>query len=172
MQKELTPNEIASMSEVVANNKMITTKVFSVEDGTLQVINNIVVLWDDVNDEIPIATTPSNAVTDNVYTLPSTLIRTPKTDEDLAEEEYPYYECSNGIELFQREGFLAGRKSFGDTKFHLSEFGLKLIYNAQSNNTSLDDIIKALNPPIYPTKITVEHDGDNYLWETLKASYE
>jgi hypothetical protein len=26
-------------------------------------------------------------------------------------------------------------------------------------------------PKIYPHTITVEHDGDNYLWETIKAKY-
>ena len=174
---------------------MRTTKVFSVEDGTLQMINNIVVLWEDaVNDEIPIATTPSNVVTNNVDTLPSTLIRTPKSDEELAEEMYKDYEFSqiktrgifheDRLRELDKSTFLAGRKSFGDKKFHLSEKELeKLICDSREEYfpchdddrnymSSPSELIASLTPPpIYPTSITVQHDGSNYLWETLKAEY-
>ena len=164
---------------------MRQTKVFSVKDGTLQVINNIVVLWDAVNDEIPIATTPSNVITDNVYTLPSTLIRTPKTDEELAEEKYPYYEDVNGINEYSifntmqkncSTSFLAGRKSFGDKKFHLTrEQVIALLKESHTygklNDRIINNLINSLTSPIYPHTIEVYFEDGVYYWETLKATY-
>jgi len=152
------------------------TNIFSVKDGTLQVIDNIVVLWEDVTDEIPIATTPSDVVTDNVYTLPSTLIRKPKTDEELAEEKYPYVRGDGSF--YQRireaniEGFLAGRKSVGG-EFHLTREQVNEIYRMGFDDRHIDfsNFISSLTLPIYPHTITVEHDGENYLWETIKAEY-
>ena len=143
------------------------TVVFSVENGSL-VIKDGNISFIDLSVRRIVAST-YDFLGDPIHLLPSTLIRTPKSDEELAEESCN--KSSYFSDESYKEGFLAGRKSFGDKKFHLSDFGLKLIYNAQSNNTSLYDIIKALNPPIYPHTITVEHDGENYLWETLKAEY-
>jgi hypothetical protein len=161
---------------------MITTKVFSVEDGSLKIHNRHIVLWH--NPEIHIAST--NNCDDTEYLIPSTLIRTPKSDEELAEEEYPfilgYYDTESYI-----DGFLAGRQSFGEgKKYHLSEDRLQSLVtdclligtNHKSNNVYdvsrliLEQFIASLTPSMYPHTITVEHDGDNYLWETLKPSYE
>jgi hypothetical protein len=159
---------------------MRTTKVFSVEDGSLEIHNGHIVLWH--SPEIHIAST--NNCDDTEYLLPSTLIRTPKSDEELAEEyikeKFPKFIIPKTLE----DIFLAGRESFGDKKFHLSEEDLeKLIEHSREQYWCYDNdeylyvsspsqIIASLNPPIYPHTITVEHDGDNYLWETLKASYE
>jgi len=148
------------------------TNIFSVKDGTLQVIDNIVVLWEDVTDEIPIATTPSDVVTDNVYTLPSTLIRN-QTDEELAEEEFPYYKGSEGRELAHQYGFIKGRESVGG-EFHLTREQVNEIYRMGFDDRHIDfsNFISSLTPPIYPHTITVEHDEEKYLWETLIPSYE
>ena len=156
------------------------TNIFSVKDGTLQVIDNIVVLWEDVTDEIPIATTPSDVVTDNVYTLPSTLIRN-QADEELAEEEFPYYKGSEGRELAHQYGFIKGRESVGG-EFHLTREQVeKLIGNARSGASksdgyyfkfTIDNLISSLTPPIYPHTITVQTDHKgNHLWNTLVPEY-
>lgn len=92
--------------------------------------------------------------------------------EELAEEMYPlilgYYDTESYI-----DGFIAGRKSFGDKKYHLSEEELANILVLGSHyDFSLEQILKYINPPIYPTKITVDFDGEKYYWETLKAEYE
>ena len=51
-----------------------------------------------------------------------------------------------------------------------------LISKAKSYNDGWDlteeELIASLTPPIYPHTITVEHDGINYLWDTLIAEYE
>ena len=51
-----------------------------------------------------------------------------------------------------------------------------LISKAKSYNDGWDlteeELIASLTPPIYPHTITVEHDGTNYLWDTLIAEYE
>lgn len=153
-----------------------TTKVFSVEDSSLSI-------------------TPSAGVQGYdrdlccLVSFPESVIFKPKSDEKLAEELYPISpEIDGGIEVdsdtnyLSRQGFIAGRKSYGDKEFHLTREGLNLfaekVWNeGQSQNLlnfdKLLDLLKdVLTPIIYPTRIIVEHDGENYLWETLKCSYE
>lgn len=155
------------------------TKTFSVKDGTLKVINNIVVLWEKVTDEIPIATTPSDVVTNNVHTLPSTIIRN-QTDEELADDWSKDYHYASSKQDVAKESFFAGRKSVGG-EFHLNREELeKVIDMARDNHFigfanqyshNLETIIDAITSTIYPHTITVEHDGEKYYWETLKAEY-
>ena len=149
-------------------------KTFSVED----VINNIditgdsIVLWEGKN---AIASNNEELSKNNgCYLLPQSLIRTPKSDEELAEEYAKEMKCDDGTTSVD---FLAGRESFGDKKFHLSEEDIESIIwgYAECKFDSPRDYIKSyltsLTPPVYPHTITVEHDGENYLWETLKAEY-
>ena len=162
---------------------MRSTKVFSIKDGGLVIEDSIIELYD--NSYMIASTLPNVSDNEDIYLLPSTLIRTPKSDDELAEEyikeNFPKFIVPKTLE----DIFLAGRKSFGDKKYHLSEEDIQEIIdlsrtgerdpfmgNGIDYKYTDNDIIASLTPPIYPTKITVEHDGDNYLWETLKASYE
>jgi len=170
------------------NKKTMEKKVFSVKDGTLRINNNELRIYSNMDDKegrMCIGSTNKDYCTNNhhIYLLPSTLIRKPKTDEELAEEEYPLNETfkdeTKKIIKHYREGFLAGRKSVGG-EFHLTENDIEKIiflarrYEDKVDNYSYDSdyIISSLTPPIYPTEITVDYDGENYLWETLKPSYE
>jgi hypothetical protein len=38
-------------------------------------------------------------------------------------------------------------------------------------DASINSRIDKLTPPIYPNTITVEHDGEKYLWKTIKPEY-
>ncbi len=140
------------------------TKTFSVNDGTIDILENDHIY---LFDKGMIATTEPRRY--NTFLLDkSTLTRNPKTAEELAEEwgnkEY------GRLTIATRKAFLAGRKSVSG-EFHLTREELLRVYNAMFNYT-FEDVISSLTPPIYPTTITVEHDGEKYLWETLKASYE
>ncbi|CAB4131410.1 hypothetical protein UFOVP129_86 [uncultured Caudovirales phage] len=183
---------------------MRTTKVFSVKVGNIVVDkeNNYIGLYNEQMRCIASNLTEEEnyAFGRKLYQLPQSLIRTPKSDEELAEEMYKDYEFSqiktrgifhdDRLRELDKSTFLSGRKSFGDKEFHLSEEELivmiddlllhadKLHDAVNNENTDwngenlLPFLIASLNPPIYPYTITVEHDGDNYLWETLKAEYE
>ena len=148
---------------------MRTTKVFSVEDGTINISANDIYLF--VDSKV-LATTNKLIGEYNRHILPSNLIRTPKSDEELAEEMYPYQPIEGYLTKLKRDAFLAGRKSFGDKKYYLSEEGLANILVLGSHyDFSLEQIVKYITLPIYPTSITVEHDGEKYIWGTLKAEY-
>jgi len=166
------------------------TKTFSVKGGTLVLQDGDIELLSE-NDimlgiNMVLATTNEQLSEKwNLHLLPSTLIRKQKTDEELAEEYinkklktmgnahlFDQYEC--------QETFLDGRKSVGG-EFHLTREDLELLIGrARLMRSGIEDdepmfdkdyLISSLTPPIYPHKITVEHDGEKYLWETLKAEY-
>lgn len=175
------------------------TKIFSVEDGTLRIENNNINLHFDGKDKttLPLASTDRSKIDLPLYILPSTLIRKPKTDEELAEEKYTLVEVIdnggldeifinenariNSYQYAKREGFLAGLKARG-VEFHLTREELELLISrARLMKSGIEDdepmfdkdyLISSLTPPIHPHTITVEHDGNNYLWETLIPSYE
>ena len=167
------------------------TKTFSVKDGSLRIHQDNIRLYSSMHDEggrIIIASTDINDVVNyGLFKLPSTLIRKPKTDEELAEKYpvlYEWDEFCNRTDNNEdcRNAFLYGRKSVGG-EFHLTREELeRFAENVRSHRDfgtgsvswdwSIDDCIDGLIPPIYPTTITVEHDGNNYLWETLIPSYE
>jgi hypothetical protein len=142
-------------------------KVFSVKDGSLCLNTKGVYLF-LVEGISMIATTKESEASEDVYSLPSTLIRTPKTDEELAEE---YYKSFDGIKELRYSSFLAGRKSVKG-EFHLTKEDLLRVYNAMIDNITFTNLIASLTTPIYPHTIEIEVDGENYLWETIKASYE
>jgi len=160
-------------------------KTFSVKDGTLVIVGSGLFLLNNDGDTEPIATTYEPIDKDNVYQLPPTLIRKTKTDEELAEEYYPK-EWSKKYHSAIQVAFIDGLKARGG-EFHLTTEQLEnVIDNARkftvckdSDGFSTqprwkyrkDDIISSLTPPIYPTKITVDYDGENYYWGTLKAEY-
>ena len=158
-------------------------KVFSIEKNTLHISSGDIILVESRNGElIDIATTDENyASIYGIHLLPSTLIRKPKTDEELAEEEFPYYKGSEGRELAHQYGFIKGRESVGG-EFHLTREQVeKLIGNARSGASksdgyyfkfTIDNLISSLTPPIYPHTITVQTDHKgNHLWNTLVPEY-
>lgn len=167
------------------------TKTFSVEDGTLRIENNNINLHFDGKDKttLPLASTDRSKIDLPLYILPSTLIRKPKTDEELAEEYasgenmYSYAEIYelNNLKRLCKKDFLAGRKSVGG-EFHLTREELELLISrARLMKSGIEDdepmfdkdyLISSLTLPIYPHTITVEHDEEKYLWETLIPSYE
>jgi len=145
------------------------TKTFSVKDGTLRIENNNINLHFDGKDKttLPLASTDRSKIDLPLYILPSTLIRN-QTDEELAEKKYPY-DGRSPIEALKK-GFLSGRKSVGG-EFHLTKEQVKSIYFAAMDGKTFEGTLQSLKQSIYPTTITVEHDGNNYYWETLKAEY-
>ena len=96
-------------------------KVFSIEDGTLQIIDSNVILLE--NDYKPIASI-KELTNFNGHLLPMSLI-TPKTDEELAEEYARIlWDEVGDIQITRfcktcKEDFIAGRKSVGG-EFHLT----------------------------------------------------
>jgi len=164
-------------------------KVFSIEKNTLHISSGDIILVESRNGElIDIATTDENyASIYGIHLLPSTLIRKPKTDEELAFKKYSKRIKRKGVSLHSsfieydenedyRNIWLAGRKSVGG-EFHLTReeleaFGRTLYKRGyDKEGGDVDNLISSLTPPIHPTTITVEHDGEKYYWETLKAEY-
>jgi hypothetical protein len=164
-------------------------KVFSVKNSTLRIENGFIELWGDADEEntLSIGKCRQMYATNNpdlkdfelIYTLPSTLIRN-QTDEELAEDWSKDYHFASSKQDVAKESFFAGRKSVGGD-YHLTreEFE-KVIHMARATHFigaakqyshNLETIIDKLTPPIYPHTITVEHDGEKYYWETLKAEY-
>lgn len=154
------------------------TVVFSINDGSIKILSdgNIAIydLSKDIKEMIVATTIPNeSAFGKKLYLLPQSLIRTPKTDEELANEDAK--DVPVGIGMYTHPAFIRGRKSVGG-EFHLTrkEFELALI-EAIMSDVDTYDIMKNLydkhNSSIYPHTITVEHDGNNYLWETLEAEY-
>jgi hypothetical protein len=151
-------------------------KVFSVKDGNLVCSDNIVSVL-DVNNRFVIAST-YDFITDKIYTLPTTLIRTPKTDEELAEE---YYKSFEDIKELRYSSFLAGRKSVKGEYSKENMISFAKWFQKEANaeiwfhytvNDMFEYWFKVVYPKsIYPHTIEVEHDGENYLWNTLKAEY-
>lgn len=154
------------------------TKTFSVKDGTLAIVKDgSLIAYNTINgDAIIIASTYDYG--DGTPILPSTLIRKQKTDEELAEGKSRCVGFKDADRSWWRQGFLAGRKSVGG-EFHLTREQVeKLIwsivetgYYKHISDESMSNLISSLTPPIYPTTITVENDGEKYYWETLKAEY-
>jgi len=162
-------------------------KVFSQEDGTIEIDNGVLRLLEFIKEgDGYMSAIGSTNISDcnigskyyeEIYHLPSTLIRKPKTDEELAIERY-----GNDRYLFaaQRDGFIEGRKSvvgeFHLTREQLEDFAyqcsLRGYHSVGDMIFNVDDIITSLTPSIYPTSIEVDFDGTNYLWETLKANYD
>ena len=159
---------------------MRTTKVFSAKDGTIFISDKslqLIYFKDKFDIGLIIASTDEKLCIDfNKHLLPPTLIRTPKSDEELAEEKYPEIEIL-GVKLtgdVSRGSFIAGRKSYGaDKEFHLSREQLDKIfaYGLNDDTNGYQSFINSLTPSIYPTRIEVDYDGTNYFWETLKAYY-
>jgi hypothetical protein len=154
-------------------NKKMTKKIFSIKDDTLLIRLNGLFLK---NISIIACTNDNYCIKNNChYITPSTLIPTPKSDEELAEEEFPYYEGSKGIELAHQHGFVKGRESVKG-EFHLTRKEVEKIFETGRNfqltgENYLNELLSSFPLPIYPHTIEVEHDGINYLWETLKAIY-
>lgn len=162
--------------------------VFSVKDNTLEILENKHIYL--FNGKM-VASTERNRY--GCYELPSSLIRKPKTDEELAEEKYPeeieeFFGFQIDITNPVRNAFLEGRKSFGNKEFHLTREELEDIINKSriggidsqmvfwegfkvTWKYQSDEIISSLTTPIFPHTITVQKDGDKYIWETIKASY-
>jgi hypothetical protein len=171
-------------------NKKMEKKVFNVKDNTIRLTgNNGLGLW-DYEGRIVGSTFYKHP---HVHLLPQSLIRTTKSDEELAEKEYPiryemlgqvgnsFFTHSIDKNFSEREAFLAGRKSVGGD-YHLTREDLEKVINDSMNfgyNVSdkyaiesfVNNLIDSLTLPIYPHTIEVEHDGENYLWETLNAIY-
>jgi hypothetical protein len=180
------------------------TKTFSVKDGTLRIHQDDIRLYSSMHDEngrsIIASTDINDVVNYGLFNLPPTLIRKPKTDEELALIKYPKRIKRKGVSLHSsfieydenedyRNIWLAGRKSVkGD--FHLTREELEdmidelLLYSPNihdaitnestdwNGSTLLDLVVDKLTPPIYPHTIEVKYDGEKYYWENLKASYE
>ena len=143
------------------------TKTFSVKDGNLVIEGGEILL---IGEKSKVLASTTSKRYQSIHLLPSTLIRTTKTDEELAEEYVYDMFITTHNKFIGNQSFLAGRKSVGG-EFHLTRDELLIVYNAMVDNIIFKDIIASLTPPIYPTTITVEHDGEKYLWETLKAEY-
>jgi hypothetical protein len=138
-------------------------KVFSVKDNTIQItpIGSLVLYDSD---------------TCGLVIPPQSLIKKPPSDEELAErwvfERYGMGKIYNRGEIVK--AFEAGRKSYGDKKFHLSESDLLEIIDKALDYKGYDatDLLPSITPqPTYPTTITVDYDGENYDWETIKVEY-
>ena len=96
--------------------------VFSVKDGGLVIEDSIIELYE--NSYMIASTLPNVSDNEDIYLLPSTLIRKQTTDEELAEEKYNDYEFSqikirgifheDRLRELDKSTFLAGRKSFVD----------------------------------------------------------
>lgn len=158
-------------------------KVFSQKDGTLKIVEGFIELWDN---RILVASGNTKRGYINIVCLPSTLIRKPKTDEELAEEYVENSIFQKNFECaLQHKSFLAGRKSVGG-EYHLSREQINSLINdclvigtrlsvkgcEDSTKLILSQFISSLTPSIFPTTIEVEYDGSNYDWSTLKANYE
>jgi hypothetical protein len=181
MQTELTPT-IAEMSEGKNNNKM-QTNIFSVKYGSMRIHQNNIRLYSSIHDEngrsIIASTDINDVVNYGLFYLLTTLIRKPKTDEELAESyTIKEYELTND-EIKEADithhsayrHFLAGRKSVGG-EFHLTREELENLYNKSEGDIDLlIRLIKDFTPPIYPHTITVGYEDGKYYWETLKAEY-
>lgn len=141
---------------------MIKTVIFSKDNGTLAIQDGNVYLFDNGM----VASTEKHRY--GCYILPQSILY--PTDEELAEENCNKSSCFSDESYI--EGFIAGRKSFGDKEFHLTRKELKTLLTAAAVwVASFDDIISTIIHPTFPHTITVEYDGENYLWETLKAEY-
>lgn len=149
------------------------TKVFSVEDRTLEVSESSHIY---LFDKIMVAT--NNPRMYNIYQLPSTLIRKPKTDEELAESyaRDVYEGNDNAYDELAYKDFLVGLKARGG-EFHLTrEEFKKALENSRYIELGeflyeINDIINDLTPYTYPHTITVDYDGEKYYWETIKCEY-
>jgi len=110
---------------------------------------------------------------------PQNLIKQPMSDEELANKHcVDYYnfqeknrDCSD---LSAYTHWLAGRKSYGDKEFDLSESELKgILLDYISEMKTANQIINSLkHTPTYPTSITVPFDGENYLFKEAIVIYE
>jgi len=157
-------------------------KEFSIENGRI-IINhkNEYFSLVDENNHI-IASTECYAT--SIQELPFTLIRKPKTDEELANEMYPYSPFQMGLyyksgkpiigdyNLGSRHNWILGRKSV-DVKRDILDFatwysGMDRSKVESAYNRYLKEVVVK---PIYPKKITVEYEDGKYYWETLKATY-
>ena len=156
------------------------TKTFSVKDGSLRIHQDDIRLYSSMHDEggrIIIASTDINDVVNyGLFKIPSTLIRKPKTDEELAKEYYPKEWSDKHYGAIQ-SAFLAGRKSVGGefnlTREDLVKFGSILWNRGYScENSDINSLISSLTPPIYPHTITVGYEDGKYYWETLKPIYD
>ena len=140
--------------------------VFSVKDGSLLITGDIISL----NENSALVATNNKllaaSLNNMVYLLPQSLIRTPKSDEELSEEYAKGFIDDDGTTSVD---FLAGRKSFGDKPI--------IDFSTWYSGMDREKVVKAYErylletPPIYPHTITVQKDGDNYLWENLKCEY-
>jgi hypothetical protein len=163
------------------------TKTFSVEDGSIRIHQDDIRLYSsmhDANGRGIIASTDINDVVNyGLYLLPSILIRN-QTDEELAEDWSKDYHCASSKQDVAKESFFAGRKSVGGeySKEDMISFAKWLQKedteaNAESwchytDSDMFEYWLKEVHSKaIYPHTITVEHDGEKYLWETLKAEY-
>lgn len=153
---------------------MKQTVVFSRENGNMELSESNIRLFEieDGSVKIIASTSIRDFITDGVMSLPSSLIRKPKTDEELSEEyakenEHPYQAKENTL-----KHFLSGRKSFGNKEFHLSEGELmEILYNYATSTLGITEFIQSIKPSHFPHTITVQKEGDKYYWETLKAEY-
>jgi hypothetical protein len=168
-------------------------KTFSVKDGSIVIEGGNIHLY----DKGYVATTEiinRKLYSSSLHQLSSTLIRTPKTDEELAEK---YSKCrlngryfKNDSEIEQScyslstESFLAGLKARGGeySKEDMISFAKWLQKedtetNAESwfhytDSDMFEYWLKEVHSKaIYPHTITVEHDVEKYYWETIKAEY-
>jgi len=171
-------------------------KVFSIKDGSIfhdEKSLQLIYFKDKFDIGFILASTDEQLCKDfNKHLLPYTLILHPKSDEELAEENFPDiitgqtgFRSTKLSRIKERLGFIAGRKSVGGefTKNDMIAYAKWLqkedtIENAEtyfhySDNDMLDTWLNEVrNKSIYPTSIEVEYDGTNYLWETLKANYD
>ena len=161
------------------------TKVFSVEDGSMVIDkeNNYIGLYNGqmrcIASNLP--EVENYAFGRKLYQLPQSILH--PTDEELAEAYADGKSSSSVFKEAHIADFLTGRKSFGDKKYHLSEDELKELINTVriesiksivSVTTHKDNsffIESITSQPIYPHTITAYFDGENYIWETLKADY-
>ena len=148
-------------------------KVFSVANKGLFAEEGDVYLFDfekEGEEKIVASNKEYEGKPNDIYTLPSTLIRQPKTDEELAEEYLNNKKGIFGIRNELKLAFLAGRKSVGG-EFHLTREQVESIYFAAMGGKTFEGTLQSLKQSIYPHIITVENDGEKYYWETLKAEY-
>jgi hypothetical protein len=159
----------------------MTKKIFSVKDDTFLIRLNGLFLKDI---SIIASTNYDFCIKNNChYITTSKLIRTPKTDEELAREFVKSDEKGWGKNVnFENvtvkksmKDFIAGRKSVKG-EFHLTRKEVEKIFETGRNfqltgENYLNELLSSFPLPIYPHTIEVEHDGENYLWETIKANY-
>ncbi len=167
---------------------MKQTAVFSVEDSSIQIRDNILYLLDSEYTDIACTSAKEVETWGNMSLLPQSILY--PTDEELAKSALFNIEKLSMLCVDESEenifeiGFIFGRKSFGDKEFHLTRenideiagyfFGLDFNHVSANNaKIDLELMIKRFSKtPTFPHTITVKRNEDgSYNWGSLKCKY-